>query len=184
MVGIFFIHGSYGHPSENWFPWLKKELEKLGHKCYIPAFPTPENQELGNWLEIFKSYIPKLNSSTVLVGHSTGATFLLRLLERIDKKVKSVFLVAGPVKPLNNQFDKVNMSFVNPAFDWKKIKSNAKHFYPVYSENDPYVSPEHGKIISENLGAELILLKDAGHFNAKVGYIKFEFLLNLIKKEL
>ena len=47
------IHGSYGSPDENWFPWLKKELQKIGYKVFVPAFPTPKNQKLGVWKGIF-----------------------------------------------------------------------------------------------------------------------------------
>jgi predicted alpha/beta hydrolase family esterase len=46
MANIFIIHGSYGNPDENWFPWLKKELEQEGHKVFVPKFPTPEDQSL------------------------------------------------------------------------------------------------------------------------------------------
>ena len=184
MATIFIFHGSYGHPEENWFPWLRDELAKLGHEVYVPAFPTPEGQELEIWLDVFKKYLPLLDPETVLVGHSCGANFALRLLERIPTKVKACFLVAGPIKPLNNKFDEVHMSFVDTPLDWEKIKSRAEHFYPIYSEDDPYVSPEHGKITSEKLGTKLIMVQKAGHFNARAGYVKFELLLDLIKKEL
>ncbi len=50
MRNIFLIHGSYGHPQENWFPWLKKELESLGHKVYVPAFPIPTKRGEGHKL--------------------------------------------------------------------------------------------------------------------------------------
>ena len=53
---FFIIHGSYGNPNENWFPWLKKELEKEGCIVFIPEFPTPENQSLKNWMEIFNDF--------------------------------------------------------------------------------------------------------------------------------
>jgi len=29
-MNFFIFHGIYGNPEENWFPWLKKELEKKG----------------------------------------------------------------------------------------------------------------------------------------------------------
>jgi uncharacterized protein len=184
MANIFIFHGSYGFPGENWFPWLRAELEKLGHKVYVPAFPTPEGQKLDNWLHVFESYIPKLDGETILVGHSCGAIFALRLLEKIEIKIKAVFLVAGPVKPLNNEFDKVHMDFVDHPINWSKVKDNAKNFYPIYSDNDPYVSIDNGEISARELGTKLIVVKNAGHFNTKAGYDKFKLLLELIKKEL
>ena len=56
---VFIIHGWDGSPQNCWFPWLKKELEKIGYKVFIPKFPTPKNQTLDNWLDVFNKY--KLN---------------------------------------------------------------------------------------------------------------------------
>ena len=53
MNTIFLIHGAYGNPNENWFPWLKKQLENKRNKVIIPTFPTPEGQTLENWNKIF-----------------------------------------------------------------------------------------------------------------------------------
>ena len=52
MKNAIIIHGTYGNPDENWFPWLKIELEKIGYQVYVPTFPTPENQNLEAWLKI------------------------------------------------------------------------------------------------------------------------------------
>jgi uncharacterized protein len=184
MATVFIFHGSYGHPEENWFPWLKDEVEKLGHVVIVPAFPTPKGQYLSVWLRVFKKYLPLVDSRAIFIGHSCGAIFALRLLEQIDTKIKAAFLVAGPVGPLHNEFDKVHMSFVGYPIDWKRVKSHAAHFYPIYSNNDPYISLKNGQITAKELGTKMIVVKNAGHFNAKAGYLKFEHLLDIIKKEL
>ena len=36
MKNAIVIHGTEGYPEENWFPWLKKELEQ---KDYIVSVP-------------------------------------------------------------------------------------------------------------------------------------------------
>ena len=93
MANIIIIHGAYGHPEENWFPYIKDNLEKLGHQVYVPKFPTPKGQNLKNWLDTFKPYEKYLDKNSIVVGHSIGPAFLLTLLE--DHKAKAAFFVAS-----------------------------------------------------------------------------------------
>ena len=65
MANIFIIHGSFGHPDENWIPWLKAELEKLGNRVFVPQFPTHENQTLNNWKNTFNENEKYLNKKLV-----------------------------------------------------------------------------------------------------------------------
>src|SRR3989344_7038916 len=78
MVNVFIIHGSYGHPDENWFSWLKKELEKLGCKVFVPRFPTPEGQNLDSWMKVISGYDDLLDNNSIIVGHSMGCALILR----------------------------------------------------------------------------------------------------------
>ena len=185
MTNIIIVHGSYGHPAENWFPWLKSELEKLGCRTFVPKFPTPETQSLRNWLKVFEDYKQYLNENSIVVGHSLGVAFLLNVLERLNHSIKAAFLVAGCISPLNNPtFDEINKTFIDRRFDWDRIKKNCKKFYVFHSDNDPYVPLKHGKELANNLGVDVIIVKSAGHFNEKAGYTKFELLLEKIKNEL
>ena len=123
MVNIFIIHGTGGNPQGNWFPWLKEELEKLGHKVFVPKFPTPENQSLENWLKVFEEYKQYLDENTIVIGHSLGPAFILNILEKQEKPIKAAFLVAGFTGLLNNpQFDELNKTFTDKEFDWQKNK--------------------------------------------------------------
>lgn len=184
MANVFIIHGSYGYPRENWFPWLKTELEKLGHTVYVPQFPTPRGQTLNNWLKTFEKYRQYLNTTSVCIGHSCGVAFILNLLERLNHPIKTAFLVAGSVGLLHNKFDKVSSTFTDRKFDWEKIKNNCNKFHVLHSDNDPYVPLEYGERIAQELGVKLNLVKGAGHFNKKAGYTKFDLLLAMVKKEI
>ena len=133
----FIIHGAFGHPGENWFPWLKEKLESLGWEVFIPRFPTPEGQTLENWMKVFDDYLPELDENTVLIGHSLGVPFILHVLERVEKPIKACYLVSGFAKPLGNpKFDEINKSFLG-KFDWDKIKKKCKRFVVFHSDNDP-----------------------------------------------
>jgi predicted alpha/beta hydrolase family esterase len=152
MTTIFIIHGSYGHPEENWFPWLKTELEKDKHKVFIPKFPTPEGQTLHNWLKVFKPYEKHLDENTIIIGHSLGVAFLLSVLEKRDKPIKAAFFVSGCIGSLNNPlFDNINKSFTEKEFDWKHIKEKCPKIVIFHSNNDPYVPLEKAKELAKKL---------------------------------
>ncbi len=181
-MNAFIIHGSFGSPEENWFPWLKVELEKLGMEVIAPRFPTPEGQSLGNWMKVFEGFREHMDGETVFVAHSLGPAFVLNLLEKLETPVKACFFVAGFTGSLGNpEFDEINKSFADREFDWEKIKANCGKFFVFYSDNDPYVPEEKAQKLGQALGMVPVLVKGAGHFNEKVGYTKFELLLERIK---
>jgi uncharacterized protein len=188
MTKIFIIHGTEGSPEVNWFPWLKQELENLGHTVFVPKFPTPEGHSLENWMQEFNDfYFSKVDEDSIIVGHSLGPAFILSLLEKLDlpKPIKASFLVAGFISPIGNEhFDNLNKSFIDKEFNWDKIKQNCEKFYVINSKDDPYVPIERGEELAENLGTGLIVLENAGHINAEAGYTKFDKLLDMLKDEL
>jgi len=175
---VLIFHGTGGHPKENWFPWLKEKLEDEGYKVEVPQLPTPENQSLESWLKVLKKYQKYINQDTVIIGHSLGGLFLLRVLERLDSPIKTAFFVAAPVGilPIQNYAgdDAFSPGF---SFDWRKIKSNAAHFKVFHSDNDPYISLENGEELARHLGGEFNFIPDAGHLNAESGYTRFPLLL-------
>lgn len=181
-MNFIIIHGIYGHPQENWFPWLKAELEGKGFEAIVPKFPTPIDQTLESWLRVISHYEDKINEETVLIGHSLGASFILDYLEQADKKIKAAFLVAGYHKLLDNEFRELNKTFVGKEFDWDRIKSNCRRFFVITSDNDEYIPIEINKELARLLDAKLKIIHNGGHLNKKAGYDEFPELLELLLK--
>jgi predicted alpha/beta hydrolase family esterase len=182
MANVFIFHGVGGFPEENWFPWLKNKLESLGHRVFVPQFPTPENQSLESWLKVLEQYDNYLTNDAILIGHSLGAPFALNVIEQ--KPVKAAFLVSGFVGKAENEFDKGMKTFAQRDFNWTQIKSNCKFFKIYHADNDPYLSLDKAERISKNLGVEITIVKGAGHFNSSSGYNTFDLLFEEITKVL
>ncbi len=180
---VVIIHGSYGSAKENWFPWLGEAVRALGHHVIIPDFPTPEGQSLQRWLEVFESRVGKLSPDIVLVGHSLGAAFILRVLERTAQTITGAFLVSGFLGELGlPEFDKVNSDFVLAPVNWPRVVKNGGKIMVYNSDNDPYVPLDKGRKIAHELGVDLTIVKGGGHINAAAGYAQFPKLLDDLQK--
>ncbi len=193
MRTVFIIHGSYGNPEENWFPWLKKELENLGCRVIVPQFQIPEQQDasygghkLTLWLETLAKYSQFINDETIFVGHSRGCVFLYRVLEQLQHPVHAVFFVGAWMKYLwyANKSSQID-SFHETPLHWEKIKAGSRHF-EVYQSTNDVIPAKDGQEIAKKLHATIHLVKNAGHFNVSrdPSYITFPLLLENIKKQL
>jgi len=178
MKKAVIIHGTKGSPEGNWFQAVAAELDAQGFHTFVPQFPTPEGQNLDNWLATFESEIGELDQHSILIGHSVGAVFVLRLLEMIQIPVHTAVFVAGFTGRLGlPEFDALNATFVSTQFDWEKIGSNASHFICLSGSNDPYVPFEQGKQIANSLGVPHLVIDGGGHLNSESGYRSFPRLL-------
>lgn len=186
-MNVIIIHGAFGYPTENWFDWLRHELEREGIACLVPQMPTPMNNTLENWLTVFQQVQDLMTSDSILIGHSLGATFLLRWLERNTVMVKSVILVGGFVEAVGHSvFDAMNKTFIDEKFDWSAIRTTGNNFESYYGCGDPYVSRFAFDQIANSLSARKIIVANAQHFNSQSGYQTFSLLkhrvINCIKQ--
>lgn len=156
MATIFLFHGVNGHPEENWFPWLKRELEKAGHRVIVPQFPHADHPKLDEWLKSFEQWKTLLDPEAILIGHSLGSAFALRLLEQAEKPVRATFLVAPVWGVMQNKLDQLITSFTSAPYDWRSISENAGNITVIHSDNDPYIALRKTEELAKNLGVEVI----------------------------
>jgi predicted alpha/beta hydrolase family esterase len=182
MANVLIFHGTEGYPEENWFPWMKTELESKGHTVFVPQFPSPPivPAKLGEWFDVLEEYRQYIDSETIIIGHSLGGVFTLRVLEQLIAPINTACFVGTPVgiKPIT--FYDRDVSFSGFDFNWDAIKRNAQHFIAFQSDDDPYVGLANGEELAARLGVDLSFVPNSGHFNAKAGYTRFEALRDKI----
>lgn len=180
MPTVFLFHGIYGSPDENWFPWLKNKLEKEGCAVYIPHFPTHENLKPEDWWKVFEPYEKYLDEDSIIIGHSLGCAFALKVIERHPVKVG--FFVAPAFGKTANEFTPIMAPIADQPFDWQLIRSHCPNSHIFHSDNDSYLPKEKAEELSEHLHCSVTWVKGAGHFNAASGFTKFSLLLSVIEE--
>lgn len=182
MTKYLILHGTDSSPEANWFMWLKGKLLGQGNKVWLPQLPNPEKPNAKTYNDFLlnnEDFI--IDSSTVLIGHSSGAVEILSLLDNLPKEtvVKAAIFVSAFKDDL--EWDALAGLFEEP-FNFENIKSHCNRFIFIHSDNDPYVPLEHAEFLSKKLSGELGIMEGQGHFNTELNpeYKYFPELLDII----
>lgn len=183
MKNYLLIHGSFGSPFVNWFPYLRKELENKEKIVYTPDFPTGVGyQTYENWEKLLKCYVDFgiLNENTIIFAHSIAPIFICKFLVKNKITVKRLVFVCGfnNYLGIDEEYDAVNKSmYFN---NLKDIKEYCKDIVCFYTKNDPYVKYEKEKEFADTIADKQVIIEDGGHLNTDSGYQEFKDLLKYI----
>jgi predicted alpha/beta hydrolase family esterase len=188
MKNAIILHGTGGSPDGNWFPWLKKELEKKGYSVWVPELPGNDYPNRKTYTEFLLKNAPEIDSSTIIIGHSSGAVAILGLLQALpkDSTIKAAYLVAGfkdNLRWVDKKGKHVLGGLFEDDYDWTAIKKKAGKFILIQSDNDPYVPMSHGSYLSIKLDGALTINPKQKHFSIETKgdeYKEFPFLLEMI----
>lgn len=179
----FIIHGSFGSPFGNWFPWLHDFIESDGKQVYVPQFPIGVGfQNYDNWSKLLKYYVSLglVNEDTTIIAHSIAPVFVSKFLTQNQIKVKKLIFVCGfnNYLGINEEYDNVNKTMY---FDnLEDITNYANDIICFYSDNDPYVKYEIEKEFADKIATEQVVIPNAGHINAESGYNIFEEIVGYL----
>lgn len=178
------LHGTANNFQGNWFPWLKKELEKRDWQVWVPDLPQADNPSIKRYNQYIFSKDWQFNKNSVIIGHSSGAVAILGLLQHLPENIKvNTCILVGSFKN-NLEWEALDGLFEEP-FDFKNIKKRAKKFVFIHSDNDPYCPLEHARYLSKQLDGKLIIKKNQGHFNLSKSskYRRFPLILKILEEE-
>ena len=170
MENALILHGTDFEKEQkqrynNWFPWLKKELEKLGYRVWVPELPEAWHPDLTRDWNFLKSF--PLNKETAVIGHRSGGAIVFGLLHKLppDKKIKLAISVAGFYKDEGWGCE----GLFSEIYDWEKIKKQAEKIYVIWSPDDPYISKEQTDYLAKHLGVKPMIIPNRQHFSREKG---------------
>ncbi|MDP4000025.1 MAG: alpha/beta hydrolase [bacterium] len=168
---VILLHGKDASPSDKWYPWLRKEVERLGVEFHAPTLPNPSDPRIEEWKSALSQLRP--DEDTILIGHSRGGVAILRWLEdqKPSVKVRKVILVATNSGLLSKRAIKGESNFgfyTDEGYDFGRIKKHSDSFVILHSKDDEWVPYDAGLENASGLDAKFRSFENKGHFGSKV----------------
>ena len=188
---FFIIHGTEQNSKKNWYPWLKYELEKEGHKVIVPDLPNSQFPVLKDWIDTLSKYQEDINENTIIIGHSLGCPTAIQFIQKLNKKIDKLILIApthkdmdwnayGKIHPSKNNINIRKVSEANT--DWEKVKGLVNKTFAFFSKDDPHIPISVKDYYERDMAAKNVIFNDKGHFNHKnMKDNQFPELLSFVK---
>ncbi len=161
-----------GKPDSDFYPWLEAQLrESPGAFSSVRTLDMPEPSV--PTLEAWGGALAQAAGSapapaTVLMGHSVGCQTVLRYLATLPpgQVIEGALLVAG-WWDVDKPWDTL-LPWIQTPVDLERVRAAARRFVVLLSDNDPFTSDHAGnrRLWEERLGAQVVLVPGARHFNA------------------
>ncbi len=181
------LHGTGSSHANNWFPWVKKELEKLGYEVWVPDLPDADRPNIKRYNEFLLNQGWDFNDN-LIIGHSSGSVEILGLLQALPDRIQinTAILIGSFDSRLTSdpKWETLKGLFEEP-FDYKKITKKAKQFIFIHSDNDPYCPIEQARELHQKIGGEFIMLPGQQHFSYHLDpkYERFPDLIEIVKEK-
>lgn len=173
-----------GSPADDWYPWLKRELESLTedncdyqvHLLNMPAWDVPVIEKAVAYLEEVLP-VGQLNHDVYLVGHSVGCLAILHYLAQVAAKysekapqVGGVVCVAGWFSVDSPWQEILNWMHAPINYEAARQLIPADNLVVLLSDDDPYTSEyqENERLWVERLRSRVNILEGRQHFSSQL----------------
>ena len=159
MKAILIPGNGGGSPKDNWFPYLERELPKIGITVINEQFPDPIIARSAYWLP----FITELgtDNNTILIGHSSGAVAAMRYAE--THEMLGSVLVGTCHTDLDEEIEKESGYYDEP-WQWENIRKNQRWIIQFASVDDPFIPIDEARHIHKKLDTDYYEYEDQGHF--------------------
>lgn len=186
---VIIVHRWSGGANDDWRPWLKSKLEKMGYEVLVPDMPDSDTPVIEKWVGHLAQVVGEPDKNTFFVGHSIGCQAILRYLDahRFDvlETVGGAVFVAGWFNLENledNETRAIAKPWIETPINAEKIKTVLRKSTLIISDNDPFGASEENKRKFGEIGSKIVTLPKAGHITAEDGFVEAPVILSELKK--
>src|SRR3989344_5017605 len=151
------LHGWYKDSAAGAFiPWLKKALEEKGFEVQAPNLPNPENpKEIKQVADVLNTCT--IDEHTIIVGHSLGGAVALKVLEKINRPIAGLVLVAPAMNPsVQGAKKRPFWKHFNWDIDYERIKKLVRFSAVLCDLQEGAPRVPYLKTVAQKLGVALI----------------------------
>lgn len=188
MKKVYLIHCWEGSSEDNWYPWLKEELEKKNIDVEVFDMPDSENPRIETWVKHLEENVKDIDEHTYFIGHSIGCQTIMRFLEKLHKhkRVGGCVFVAGWINLTKEAYeDEEDKKLMNPwmtnHIDFSRVLDHCDNFLAIFSKDDPYVPLTDSEIFKDKLGAKIVITDGREHFTSEEEPIVLNEVLKFVK---
>lgn len=163
------LHGRGASSKSGFWPWLREQLERRGHRVQMPDLPNPESPNDEEQADFVQKHCT-FGDNSVIIGHSFGGVVAMRLLER-GVQVERLTLLGTPYSGiyLDSHERPTVSTALKKGFDGKKIRAAARSIVLVYDTEDKVIPVSDGEALSALVDGSLFKEKaESSHFGASI----------------
>ncbi|KAJ8907894.1 hypothetical protein NDN08_007997 [Rhodosorus marinus] len=144
--------------ADAWYSWLKDEVSFDVEVA--ESFPNPYDANTKRWERVWLNYLRdelKIDSSTITIGHGSGADALLRFLENYPA-YGSILVAPCDEYHAGERHGRPH--------HWVDIRRNCLHFIEhIYSIDDGFVTKSESRFVASQLRAKSLELRGRGRIS-------------------
>lgn len=180
MRAILIPGNGGGGPQDNWFPYLSRELPKLGIDVIAREFPDNILAREAYWVPFLKDEL-KVGADSILIGHSSGAIAAMRVAE--TTQLLGSILVGTYYTDLGLEMEKL-AGYFDRRWDFQAIKDNQEWIAIFASIDDPWISIDEPRFLHEQWNCDYFEYADRGHFGGDYYKPDFPEIVDYIKSKI
>lgn len=164
MKTVLLLHDAFANPTDYWYESIKSIIPS-DYQLITPQLSTGSVQGYSYWMKVMEQYKNTINNDTIFITHGISSLLLFKILEQVQTPVRSSIIVAGTGEvPAHKVYAPIAETFLETPLDWKILQTKMKTVFHIYNAQDPFVSPQLSKQLSELLPGKNFPLPGTEHF--------------------